>query len=181
MILLISDTHYFDTLPIDKTYDMRWVNPYINVAQMTIIRPFLCDAFMDELEIQVGTNSLTADNLLLLDTYIRPALCWLAHSLAYVSETARAESKGMRSNTDDTSVAVDPRIAEGVRKDRYNNGIAYLDLARKFLDKNKDLYPLWEVCDCDDNKDVTKTGQIYMGKAQHRRDGDPKRNYMLDY
>lgn len=75
-VLLLTATYVKDYTFIDQNVDEKYIRIAIEEAQKIHVRNYIGSGLYDEIISQVNTNTLTALNTTLLDSYIIPALKW---------------------------------------------------------------------------------------------------------
>ena len=73
-ILLIQPTEIVENTPLGGNVDVDKYLPLIIDVQLLVIEPLIGTTLYDLLKLQTDTNTLTADNILILNEYLKPIL-----------------------------------------------------------------------------------------------------------
>lgn len=151
-VLIINEELLKDYSPITDNTVIKEFVPYIGIVQSIYIEPLLGEELLDELKMQVKTNSLTPLNSALL-LKLAPAL---AHFTVYQGlpfHWATIVNKGITIRESENSKALSTDDLAWLSLRIRNDAETLLDLAVKYLCKCKDNYPLWSP-----DKDYCHTG-----------------------
>ena len=72
--LLIQPTEIVENTPLGGNVDVDKYLPLIIDVQLLVIEPLIGETLYDLLKLQTDTNTLTADNILILNEYLKPIL-----------------------------------------------------------------------------------------------------------
>lgn len=100
--------------------DFLNLKPHLFKSEESEIAPAICRNLFDELKLQIKEQNISAPNKLLLDNYIRPAVCYSA-----LQEFDKEKYKGYKQ--------------EAARR---------IELLRRFLEDNEDNYFKYKDSDC---------------------------------
>ena len=143
----INNTKEFDELfPINKSsLVFNKLVYYMKSVENFKIAPLISIAFFEELKLQIKTNSLTPDNLIIVN-YIKNAIANFTISLSATSLGFDITDKGIlyeyitgNSNNYKTETADMPRLANLIDT-TYKAGASYLESATEYMVLNPDKY-----------------------------------------
>lgn len=154
--LFLSDADFKKMTPVSKNVTVsQGVSTTLWEAQLRYIKPLLCDAYYDELITEIQTSTLTPENEELLDNYIKPCQAWYTYYLLIPFAWSKTRDGGQINNTGDFYTTVTRDDVKYIQ----NNTLEYAQDAAirlvKYLKENRDLYPTWEDCNCDERSDVS--------------------------
>ena len=121
------------------------------------IASVISQPLFDEIKTQIA-GELSADNKILLDDHIKPALAHLTVSRAAVDLTVQITEAGIFiKKVEDEKIqskakAPDPNISAVITAAR-TDGMAYIERMESFLNENADKYPLYKASDLFDDTD----------------------------
>lgn len=150
--------------------DPHWTQSAYDEIEIQYIKPFLCVALFNELKTQNDTNTLTPDNLILMNEYLLKAYARFFWSKAVYWNHYKITNKGVVINANDTSTPVTGGDMEKMRINFEQAGYAFLRETEEFLDENKSLYPLWKTDSCCKSGD-SNGGSFYDGARLVNRRG----------
>lgn len=149
--------------------DGHWTQSAFDETEVRYIKKFLGIDLFNELKTQNDTNTLTPDNLTLMNDYLLKAYARFYWSRAIYWLHYKVTNKGVVVNTNDTSTPVTGGDMEKMRINFEQGGYDFLGETECFLNENKLLYPLWKA-DCCNQKD-TNVGSFYDGGRLVNRRG----------
>lgn len=148
--ILINESYFKAYSPIPNNYDWSEIRPFVHTAEKIWVEPILGTALYEELIQQVNDNVVTPENatlLLQIYPYLSFAICFeslpfIAYHFSEVGITA-----GKSDNSDSISVKGINYISSTIR----SQVETMKSLLKKYLNKNKDLYPTYrpEGCEAD--------------------------------
>lgn len=145
--LLISEQTVKDLLPISENIKISTaLRQKIQDAQVQYIKPLICKDLYDELILQKSTNTLTPNNLLLLDQ-IQPALAYYSLFLFLPWSWARVREQGVVNQNGDTAQTISLTDLNFLRNDAKASADNFALILENFLYENKNIYPLYN-CKC---------------------------------
>lgn len=139
--LLITKAEFPPYADMPQEVNDRFVNPFILQTQVEILESALCVDLYQELLTQKKDGTLTADNTLLLDRYIRPVIVYYAWAFFIVRHGYKVTTHGVVIKYSDASekAELDERIL--LASDSRSTGKTFLARLIKFLKENRDKYP----------------------------------------
>lgn len=140
-LITIADLRKYT--PTSFNLDAHWINGQIEIAEYEYIRPCLGVELYEELILQVNTNTLTPDNIILMDSYLRFVLSWYVVSTSVLFVHTRIENKGIVVNISDTSQTASLAAVNSLSQTALNTAQTWRKSMVEFLDKNILLYPLF--------------------------------------
>lgn len=148
---IINEQYFKAYSPIPNNYDISEVLPYFSVAEQLWVVDVLGVPLYNELLEQVNANEVTELNstlLLKVYPYLSFAICYEALPVISYHFSAVGVTKGKSENSDSVSINDINYISSHLR-----NQIELMkSYLKKFLEDNKDLYPLYvsdnEGCEC---------------------------------
>lgn len=94
------------------------LKPFIHQIEKSVIQPAICQTLFDEIKLQIVDDDLSDENKQLLNTFIRPAVCYLAMDKHTNNENYKLE------------------------------GMRYAEQLQNHLNDNASDYPLYQASDC---------------------------------
>ncbi len=142
-VYYISVTYLKDNTPLNENLDDKILKASIKEAQEIYIRDIVGSGVYDELQDQAYNDTLTADNITLLDTYIAPCLKYytLVESMMPLTFKFLNKTVASRNSEDATPVTTDELTL--IEKRYRDKAEYYADRLRAFLKENPNLYPLY--------------------------------------
>jgi hypothetical protein len=140
MILLVSPKYIKDNYLVDNNVDDTLIVNAITDAQEINIQELIGTKYLKTLKTQVQTNTLTAQNITLLDDYLLPAL--IRYSLYYLPLylNNRITAAGVVTKDTDRSTAVDSKDLDDMREELKNMADFYAQRMLRYLIANKTQY-----------------------------------------
>jgi hypothetical protein len=140
MILLVSPKYIKDNYLVDANVDDTLIVNAITDAQEINIQELIGTKYLKTLKTQVETNTLTAQNITLLDDYLLPAL--IRYSLYYLPLylNNRITAAGVVTKNTDRSTAVDSKDLDDMREELKNMADFYAQRMLRYLIANKTQY-----------------------------------------
>lgn len=140
MILLVSPKYIKDNYLVDSNVDDTLIVNAITDAQEINIQELIGTKYLKTLKTQVQTNTLTAQNRVLLDDYLLPAL--IRYSLYYLPLylNNRITAAGVVTKDTDRSTAVDSKDLDDMREELKNMADFYAQRMLRYLIANKTQY-----------------------------------------
>jgi hypothetical protein len=140
MILLVSPKYIKDNYLVDNNVDDTLIVNAITDAQEINIQELIGTKYLKTLKTQVQTNTLTAQNITLLDDYLLPAL--IRYSLYYLPLylNNRITAAGVVTKNTDRSTAVDSKDLDDMREELKNMADFYAQRMLRYLIANRTQY-----------------------------------------
>ena len=137
--------------------DTNLFSRYIFPAQAKYMWEFLGETYYEELDGEIQGSSLTADNSVLLNNWLKPALAYLVlHDAAPQIRTELVSAGFVNNLTETGEIATDKSYAD-VRSSFMSQAQTYLNLADRYVKEEKEddstKYPNYK--DQDVNNDGT--------------------------
>lgn len=139
---------------IDQNVDPAFLNLYILAVQSNYVRPLLGKDLYNQIMTQAAANTLSADNLILVELMKRPIAFWVwAESVWEL--TYRTTNAGVVASSDDKFTVADPSVID-TQMERYKNYAEnwWNNDVKEFLCDNSATYPLYS----GNNKNAFNTG-----------------------
>lgn len=141
---LITETYIKQNSPVTEAIQMKDLFPHILAAQELYIQDIIGSEFYNHILTAFNDETLTADEITLVQDFIKPAILWRTISLALPWLQFNLRAKGVLTNTDDNAVPTSTLdlkflLNEAVGRAQFNE-----DLIRKYLCKNGNLFPLYQ-------------------------------------
>lgn len=146
--LFITEADFYEVVPVSKNTDSTAsILQMILQAQDNFILPIICYDMYNELQEQINTNTLTADNIILL-SYIKQPLSWFTLYDLYPFMWTKAREMGVVHQKNDSVDAVGLTDVTYLRGLSYSNAEKGIEKLVKYICDNKSLYPLITVINC---------------------------------
>jgi len=144
-------------------FDTNVFQPHIEPAELQYIKPFLGADFYDPLVVEYLAGTLTAANENLLANYLKPMLAWYVYAKASPFMHISTKSGGFFVNNSEFSQGASSQQRNELYVVIIQNAEALADKAKKFIEDNATLYPLYEVGGNIDNN-TSFTGGLILDK-----------------
>lgn len=135
----------------NKTFDVAKFNPHIAPTELQFLLPFLGKTFYDALRVEYLADNLSSDNETLVNTYLKPFLCWHTFSKAMPFLHVEIRNGGFYVNNSEFSTAASSAQRADLVNVAVQNAETYGDLAKKYIEDNPTLFPLYDKVDNVDN------------------------------
>lgn len=156
--LIITERYLKENGLVNDNADMKVITPIIVLIQDLYIHNILGTDLYNEIQTQINTDSVSADNQTLLDRHILPCMLWYTLCECTPAFKYRYMNKGVMVKNSDNSQPADLGEIKFLMDKWRNNAQVYHDRAIRFLKANRTTYPLYDAnTDCDDIK-PDKTG-----------------------
>ena len=167
--LIISENYLKEKSVINGNADMKVITPTIQLCQDKYIKPILGTDLYDQILSEIGSSTVTAENVTLLDNYILPALMWYILCEVTPVFKYRYANKGIQVNSSENSQSASLDEIQWLMDKWRNNAEWYGQQATKFLREESDStnYPLYlENDDCYKIKPIKNnfTSGLYLGE-----------------
>ena len=111
-ILFITETFVKKYSNIDENVDTQYITPVIDLVQKMYIRPILGTALYDELTTEIAADTVSVNNVTLLDNYIQDTMLYYVLAEGLPSFTYKIENKSVSTKTSDNATPVDNSIIQ---------------------------------------------------------------------
>jgi len=159
-IAIISEELLKANSPITTNTVVTGFVPYVAIAQSIYVEPVLGTPLMDELKLQIESNSLTPANSRLIEK-IAPPLAYFTAYQALPFHWAKIVNKGITIKESENSKGVSLNDISQLRRWLRNDAGLLVKLLVKYLYKHKGVYPLWRPEESDTDSSSFETG-IYL-------------------
>lgn len=142
-ILLVSEAKLKNFTSISFNTSPDVLVPFVFNAQNTYAIEYLGSALLNEIKLQVRTNTVTADNAFLLDEYLgNVVLNWAAY-MAMPFLTYKIYNKSIMVPTSEQSESVGLEEVRFLQSQVKQVAQQYSWLMQRYLWNYNNLYPLW--------------------------------------
>ena len=165
LTLLLNEQEFKDLTPPSNQVNKELIVKKIIDAQYQYLRPILgCDLF-DELLLQKSTNTLTPDNLILMDE-LKLTLANYSLYLYLPWSRIAIREQGTITKSGEYGSVVDQPDLKDLRADTMANATNYRIILQRFLCLNSTLYPLYKHCsECGSGCTISNVKSIKGGNT----------------
>lgn len=147
MDLFIDEVYIKENSPITSNVDPKNLKSHIVDAQNMQLAEILGTDFLKYLLDKYVLNTLSVEELKLVDEYIKPALVYRAFYLALPFITLNINNKGVIDYTDDNAVNPSFQVFNSLRNSIDDRASFRENLLLKYLCKNSKDFPLYKTQD----------------------------------
>jgi hypothetical protein len=140
-VLLVSEQYLRDNLPISRNLDTKDIKPNIQSAQELYLQEILGNNFYDYILTTFSAQTLNADEITLVQDYIKPAVAYRTLAMALPFLSLQIKNKGPQTQSDDFSQPSDFRGLTFLISNAENRAEFYEERLKKYLCKYSSLYP----------------------------------------
>lgn len=168
--MIINKKYLAQYSPLPSNFDITNLVPYISTAEKIWVLPIIGEALYDELEEQVGSNTLSSENATLLTDgglwqYLAYATLYEALPLLWTRLTEAGIVLGKSENADSATLKDITYISQHLRRQTE----VLKEFVIKFLCSHIDSYSLFDAsicpqCGCGCNKD----GELQRPNPNHQ-------------
>lgn len=146
-VYLITEEYIKQNSPVTTNVQMKDLFPHIIAAQNLFLQNILGSEFFDHIQKAFEDQTLTANETILVQDYIKPAVLWrtLTMSMPWLQLNLRA--KGVLINTDDNANPSPMSDLKYLINEATNRAEFQEQLLVKYLCKNMNLFPLYKTQD----------------------------------
>jgi hypothetical protein len=142
--------------------------PSIEKAQEIYILPLLGTALYNELQTQIEADSLTGDNITLLDNYIAPALSKYALYEAIPKMMYKIENTSILKRGAEFAETIDFKELTYLRQIAKDDAEYFATRVTNFLNANDTVYPLFNNAGTSTDTVYPNTGNSYTSSIHYR-------------
>ncbi len=174
--LFITPQFLRDNSELDNNVPDKLLRKPIITAQQEFLLPILGSELYNQLVLEVSGNTLTADNQILMDDYVRLCLSEYAMYKAASKVLFKYTGKSIEKQKTDNSESINIKELSLIREEIKNSADILADRLTRFLLANTDTYPLYtQVADSYDSipsrQNTAAYGGIYTPKKRNSRYG----------
>lgn len=152
MIYFVTETYLKENTNVGNNLDDKNSIPFIKNAADSYIRSIIGNEFYKYLLNKFNTQTLDADEVELIQDYIKPSVSWRAAADIVIEASYQLTNKGIQTQSGDYSSSPEFKAISFNHHHTSDKASLYDDMLAKFLIKDKTKYPqFW----ADDNKDAT--------------------------
>lgn len=141
--LFISESYIKENSIIDENVDVKLIRSVIKEAQDIHIHPLIGTGLYNELETQINTGSVTADNTTLINNYIRKALMYWVIVEGLDVFLYRVDNKSLSKRSSDNAQPVGEGELIRMIGRMQVKAEWYSERVSRFLCENSLTYPLY--------------------------------------
>jgi hypothetical protein len=141
---LITENYVKSNSPVTDLVQFKDLSSHIDTAQFLYLRVQLGSEFYEHICNAYANQTLTNDEITLVQDYIQPAVMWrsLAQALPFMQYNLRA--KGLMINSDDAASAASMDDLKFILNEVKNRAEAAEEYLRVYLCKFASLYPAYK-------------------------------------
>jgi len=163
--LIMTDTEVKDLAVNDTYFDESYFTNYILTSQRKYVKPVLGKDWYNEILTQIETASLTADNTVIVESFIKPALAHYVVYEVYSNVHVQLTNQGSMNNDTEFSNQGDSFDYSQSRDFFINKAdfwkVDMIDYIKDEQDDDATKYPLYD--ECKGSPQVNKKGIIFYG------------------
>lgn len=129
--------------PVTSNIDPKDLFPHVQSAQQLYLQVILGSEFYENLLTKFKNQTLSADEITLVEDYIKPALMWRTISLALPWISFNLRNKGLMKNTDDYATGADFSELKFMLNESKNRAEFQENELNRYLCKYSALYPIY--------------------------------------
>lgn len=173
VVLLISPEEFKDATPVNGNVDEKMMRQSILACQDIFVQNIVGSGIYNQIKDQVENSNLSADNTILLNTYLQPAMRYWIMAEILAPMTFRFQNVGGQTKrTEVTNPITSKDITE--LENRYRNRAEwYAQRTALFLCENSNTYPLYDNAgsgvDTIFPKHNNYTTSIFLGDAKVKK------------
>ena len=162
MIYFCTENYIKTNGVITSNVDVTQFSPLVQFCSKAYVKPLIGTVFFNDLLTKYNNQTLSIDETTLVG-YIQPAILWRVCAQAGTTLSYQLTNKGYIKQSDDNGVAADLDEVSFMYSHYISEAILFEDELKKYLDLNKDLFPVFL---SDDNKDskIKTNFHNYKGK-----------------
>lgn len=163
VVYLISDEDLKKETIINGNADDKLINPTILKVQDIHIQRIIGTDLLNEIKSQIQTDSLTSENEILLDIYIRPCLREYVVAEFTVPGVFRIFNRSTGTNNSENGSPLSESEMVRMHQKFQTDAEFYAEQMRKFLIQNSSTYPLYYNGNSGVDKMKPKRNQYFPG------------------
>lgn len=136
-----SEQYLRDNLPISRNLDSKDLMPNVQIAEEMIIQNILGSEFYEYLYDKFTGQTLNANEVILVQDYIKPPQAYRALALALPFLYSSIKNKGPQTQSEDFSNSVDLTSLKFLINETKNRAEFYENRLQMYLCKNSGLFP----------------------------------------
>jgi hypothetical protein len=142
MIYFITENYLKTKTPITQNVSSVDVMPFVEPAASAWMQNILGTYFFNDLLTKYNAQTLSTDEQTLV-TKIQPAIAWRAATDCVLGLTYQLKNKGLQKQNGDNSESVEQTEVGFVMRHYEQKAEFFEAMVRKYLIKNKDLFPVF--------------------------------------
>ena len=143
-ILFVSEQYMRDNLPISRNLDNKDLMPNVQMAEELYIQDILGSEFYSYIYSAFTAQTLTPDEVTLVQDYIKPAEAYRGLALALPFLSFQIKNKGSQKQSDDFSTPTDFSELKFLIHNAENRAEFYEKRVVKYLCMNEALFPQYK-------------------------------------
>lgn len=141
-VYFISENFIKSNGIITQNVDVKDFTPLIQFAAKAFVKKQIGSYFFDDLLAKYNNQTLSADEILLVEKMKYPIL-WRASAQAAITLTYQLKNKGLQKQNDDNSETVELKEATFIYDQYVQQAILFEKELKDFLIANKNDYPVY--------------------------------------
>jgi hypothetical protein len=155
-IYFVSETWLKDNTPVHKNCDINDVVINIKPAGDMYVKPLIGSYFYNDLLTKFNNQTASANELTLIEDYIKPSMAWKAASESVLTLSYQLKSKGVQVQSGDYSSNAEDKTIMFLVHHYADKGLYYLNKLSEYLNDNKDLYSNY-ISNLNDDSSIKKS------------------------
>lgn len=142
---LITANEVVEQALVIDTIDLSFIkDSFIEISQEEHLRPILTQDFYDLLVAETNAQVFTGSNETLINNYIKPALAFFVVADVILLIAMKINNKGVMVGDSETSNPASRQDRLDLNTRYKEQGQTLLNKMQRYLDNNKNLFPLYE-------------------------------------
>jgi hypothetical protein len=165
----IDETYFKSSNGLDASLDNKMIMPSIEKAQDFYILPLLGTALYNQLQTQIESGTVSADNTTLLDSYIAPCLSKYSLYEAIPKIFYKIENNGIFKRSAEFAEAIDFKDLTMVRQITKDDAEFFATKLTRYLQANPTVYPLYDNAGTSSDTVYPNAGTSYTTSIHFRK------------
>lgn len=152
MIHFVTDNYLKTKMPITRNVASHDISLFVEQAGLSFVQPILGRYFYNDLLTKYNAQTLSADETILVEK-MQPAIGWRTTYDCVIALTYQLKNKGLQKQSGDDSESVEMAEVGFVGSHYVQKAELFENILRKYIKKNKDLFPVYTSTlnnDCED-------------------------------
>lgn len=141
MIYFVTPQYLIENTSVGNNVDATDLNYAVKTAADTFVRSYLGTYFYNDLLTKFNAQTLTGDEVTLVQDYIKNAVAWRAATEAVMNTTYSVRNKGVQQQSGDFSATPEFRVVPWIYDKTREKADFYDSRLRDYLVDNKNLFP----------------------------------------
>lgn len=163
MVFLVTESYVLDKTNLDRNLLSHNLKASMILSQKINVTEIIGDSLIDKIYSDINSGTLTGNYKTLVDDYLVDVVTYWTLYYAVTNLLSKISNRGLQQEFSENSSQADITVYRTLKSEFQNMGEYFSQRANKWVFKNRDLFPEYEICSSDGSQPANPNNKFYGG------------------